>query len=361
MPTVPSRARRWIQSGEATPFFRKGVFCIRLNREPSGTQMQEIAVTLDPGSKREGFTVKSEAHTYLNIQATAVTWVSKAVKERKDMRRGRRFRKTPCRKSGSKQYSKKKVLRGRMAPSTRARWGWKLRILRWLSSMYPVTDVGVEDIKAVTKRGKRKWNRSFSPLEVGKSWFYEEIRRSGARLHLYTGYETKELRDGLRLRKSRNKLEESFSAHCVDSWVLAFAIVGGNLEPDNTSILCVEPIQLHRRELHRKKPGKRGVRLSYGSTRSMGFKRGSLIRHPKWGLAYVGGTMDGKISLHHIESGKRLTQTAKPGDCRFLTFNIWKFRRAREIHQNRGEKPEIALPPHCSTSLASRPEFLGVV
>ena len=61
MPTTPSRARRWIKSKEATPFFKRGIFCVRLNREPSGREYQDIAVGIDPGSKREGFTVKSLA------------------------------------------------------------------------------------------------------------------------------------------------------------------------------------------------------------------------------------------------------------------------------------------------------------
>ena len=35
MPTTPARAERWIKSGKATPFFRKGIFYVRLNVEPS--------------------------------------------------------------------------------------------------------------------------------------------------------------------------------------------------------------------------------------------------------------------------------------------------------------------------------------
>jgi len=58
MPTTNSRAYRWIKSGKATPFFKKGIFCIRLNKEVDNKK-QEIAVGVDPGSKREGFTVKS--------------------------------------------------------------------------------------------------------------------------------------------------------------------------------------------------------------------------------------------------------------------------------------------------------------
>src|ERR1700690_2176295 len=53
MPTTPSRARRWIKSKEATPFWKKGVFCIRLNRDPSSEIRQAVVVGIDPGSKKE--------------------------------------------------------------------------------------------------------------------------------------------------------------------------------------------------------------------------------------------------------------------------------------------------------------------
>jgi hypothetical protein len=323
MPTTPSRARRWIKSGEATPFFKKGIFCVRLNRTPSGQERQPIVATADPGSKREGFTVKSKAHTYLNFHAVAVIWVKKTVETRKNMRRGRRFRNTPCREPGPAGAMMSK--RNRLPPSTRARWGWKLRVFSVLSAIFPITDIGVEDIAAKTRRGKRKFNRSFSPLEVGKQWFYDALRRMGVTLHLRAGFETKALRDRLGLKKSKRKLEETFSAHCVDSWVIAWDILGGSGIPDNRNMVCIAPIQVHRRQLHRMQPQKGGKRPRYGGTRCHGFKTGSLVRHVKWGLAYVGGYLGERISLNHIESGKRLTQKAKPSDCRFLTFNIWKF------------------------------------
>lgn len=75
MPTTFARAEHWIKSGKATPFFRKGIFCVRLNVEPSNRHTQAVAVGIDPGSKREGYTVKSKAHTYLNQQFHAVDWV----------------------------------------------------------------------------------------------------------------------------------------------------------------------------------------------------------------------------------------------------------------------------------------------
>ena len=54
MPTTGRRAARWIASRKATPFWRRGIFCVRLNVAPSGTARQPIAVGIDPGSKREG-------------------------------------------------------------------------------------------------------------------------------------------------------------------------------------------------------------------------------------------------------------------------------------------------------------------
>src|SRR3990167_240836 len=312
MPTTLLRARRWIASGKATPFWKKGVFCVRLNIKTEENK-QPIAVGVDPGSKKEGFTVKSEAHTFLNIQADAVTWVKDAMETRRNMRRARRNRKCPCRQP---RFNRKK---GGLAPSTKARWQWKLRIINWLKKMFPVSHIVVEDIKAKTTGGRR-WNKSFSPLQIGKRWFYSQL----SNLTLKQGWETKGLRDSFGLKKTSNKLIESFDAHCVDSWVLANYIVGKHTVPDNKKILYLRPLHLHRRQLHRLCPGKGGIRKTYGSTMSIGLKRGSLVKHKKHGLVYVGGTSKNRISLYSME-GKRLGQSFKVEDCQFLTFNSWAF------------------------------------
>jgi hypothetical protein len=88
MPTTPSRARRWIKSKKATLFWKKGVFCVRLNM-PTQENKQDIVVGIDPGSKKEAFTVRSNNHTFLNIQADAVTWVKDAIEVRRKVVRGR--------------------------------------------------------------------------------------------------------------------------------------------------------------------------------------------------------------------------------------------------------------------------------
>ena len=90
---------------------------------------------------------------------------------------------------------------------------------------------------------RRSGIQSFSPLEVGKQWFYTEIEKRWKLLTLH-GYDTKEIRDRLGLKKSSNKLSETFKAHCVDSWCLAYYTVGGSDTPENTDIFCIAPIPI---------------------------------------------------------------------------------------------------------------------
>jgi hypothetical protein len=328
MPTTPSRAKRWIKSGKATPFWKKGVFCVRLNVAPSKTHRQPIAVGIDPGSKREAFTVKSQAHTYLNVQTNAVDWVKDHVEVRRNMRRARRFRNTPCRQNRKNRRHNKH----RIPPSTKARWQWKLRIAKWLTTMLPVSAFVVEDIKARTWLGSRQWNASFSPLEVGKRWFYSELARI-AHLETKTGNDTYEMRQVLGLKKSKQKLSNKFEAHCVDSWVLANWYVGGHFVPDNTTLTQVVPLKFHRRQLHRLQHAAGHIRSRYGGTLSAGLKRGSVVKHPKYGFCYLGGwalsptkkaPTRKTISLHNLQTGKRLTQNALPTDIKFLAFNSWR-------------------------------------
>jgi hypothetical protein len=191
--------------------------------------------------------------------------------------------------------------------------------------MYPIAAFVVEDIKALTQ-GKRRWDASFSPLQVGKMWLYGALGQL-APVHRKSGWETKEMREAFGLQKTGKKTAEVFSAHCVDSWVLANWHTGGHATPDNTRLLCITPLRLHRRQLHRLQPVKGGTRKPYGGTRSLGLKRGSLVRHPRYGVVYVGGFLQDRISLHALSHGKRLCQNAKPSECTFLTYNTWRTRR----------------------------------
>jgi hypothetical protein len=140
------------------------------------------------------------------------------------------------------------------------------------------------------------------------------------------GFQTKELREELGLKKTNKKLAEVWQAHCVDAWVLAHAAVGGRKTPDNTRLVCIAPLNWHHRQLQKLQPAKGGKRRREGGTLSLGIKRGTLVKHPQWGKTYVGGTMNGKLSLHAPESGKRLTQSANASDCTSIKLLRWRTR-----------------------------------
>jgi len=316
MPTRIGRVKRWVVSGKGTFFWKMHILCVRLNVDPSDDKTQKIAVGIDPGSKREAYTVKSKGHTYLNLLTETIDWIKDSLEVRRNMRKSRRFRKTRIRKCRFLNRHKSKL-----PPSTKARWQFKENIVKNLKKVFPITDIVVEDICAKTKPGKKKWNTSFSPLEVGKKWFYDQMTKYG-HLTIIQGHETKELRDSLSLKKDNNKLSDSFDAHNVDSWVLANFMVGGHEYPDNILIEKLIPLQFHRRQLHALQPVSGGERRNYGSTISMGLKRGSLVRHKECGIVYVGGTMREKMSVHDLRSGKRIARNVVLGDCKFLTFNV---------------------------------------
>jgi len=316
MPTTPQRARLLIASRQATPFIHKGVFCIRLNRAPSDNKIQPITIGVDPGSKKEGLSITTKKKTVLNIQLDAVTWVKDALESRRNARRARRQRNTPCRKNKYLNCSDKEWL----PPSTKARWQVKLNLIKSMKQIFPISTAVIEDIKAVTKPDKKKWNVSFSPLEVGKKWFYSQLESLGLNVILLQGFETSSLRKQHGFSKNSNKLSNVWDAHCVDSWVLASSQMK-SLPSIDKSMLLIKPMQFHRRQLHVFQPAKGGIRRSYGSTRSIGFRRGSIVSHPKYGVCTIGGTSKNKISLHSLTTGKRLTQSASHSDITFKSFN----------------------------------------
>jgi hypothetical protein len=316
MPCTQVRANQLIKNGKAIRRFKTGIFYIKLIERESGN-VQKVTCGIDPGSKREGFTVKSENHTYINVLSNAVDTVEDKIYVRKLMRRTRRYNKTPCRKN---KLNRK---RGGLPPSTKARWLAKLRIINILISLYPICIYIVENVGAKTKPGKTKWNRSFSPLESGKKWFYSELRKIGSVI-LKQGYETKEYRDKLGLIKTKAKLEDVFSAHNVDSWVLANSEFDQKI-PDNTSIFRMIPLNFIKRQLHCLQPGKNGIRKIFsGGTRSHGITKGTVINHYRHGYIYIGGKSNHRVSGHNIVTGKRVSQNINPWEIEELYITKWR-------------------------------------
>ena len=231
------------------------------------------------------------------------------------MRRARRARNTPYRKCKSNRVI------GGIPPSTKARWDAHLRIMKQLLKILPISIVSVEGIQTRTKQGQKKWNKSFSPIEVGKKYFYNYVEKVlKLKLYLFQGYDTYSHRKLYGYEKTSDKLSEKFEAHCVDSFSLCEMVDGGQLKLSSTKIYHLTFLEFHRRQLHVLVPAKNGIRKTYGGTRSLGLTRGTLVKHhKKYGLSYVGGSMNDRISLHNTNTKQRLCQNAKAEDCKILT------------------------------------------
>jgi hypothetical protein len=314
MPCTPARARLLLKKGKALARWNKlGVFYLQLKYavEPKN---QILAVGVDPGSKYEALSVVGTKDTVLNIMSEAVDWVKKALEQRHQMRRARRYRKTRCRK----RRGDNRRLEGKVPPSTKARWDAKLRIIAQLKRIMPISHVVVEDVKAVTRKACRGWNGNFSPIEVGKQCFYSRLKAMGLEVTAKSGNETKAFRDSLGLKKIRNKSKPVFESQCVDSWCLT-AMVTGAKHPTTKSLHYIVPLRWHRRQLHRLEAEKGGIRRRYGGTMSLGLKKGTLVKHFKYGLCYIGGSLKNRLSLHSLKTGKRITQNAKREELKVLT------------------------------------------
>ena len=71
-----------------------------------------------------------------------------------------------------------------------------------------------------------------------------------------------------------------------------------------------------------------GVRKRNGGTMSKGLKKGSLVRHQKYGLCFIGGNSEANgLSFHDLASGARVHQDAHP-NMKVLRFGSWRYRKA---------------------------------
>jgi hypothetical protein len=327
IPCSPRRAKELMIKHKAKKQWKYGIFYIKLIERDIGN-IQEISCGIDSGSKREAITVKSKNKTFINILADARTGIKESIEVRRNMRRARRFRKTPCRKN---KLNRKRNIKF-IPPSTRARWNSKLRLINILKKIYPISIYVVEDIKANTKEGKKNWNKNFSPLEIGKKYFYNILKTYG-HLILKEGWETSEKRKELGLVKTYHKLDKIFSAHNVDSWVLANFPFDIQTHPENIDMYYFQQIELHRRQLHMLQFAKGGKRKRYGGTVSLRIPKGTVVKikyKKKEIICYIGGNMNGKLSIHNMENGERISKSINKENIKYMGYiTKWKVEKIK--------------------------------
>ncbi len=342
MPCKPAKARKLLESGKAIKKWSKlGIFYIQLTFDPTSepNKNQKVVLGIDPGSKFDGYAVTTEI-VNLTGMSELPSGIADKLETRRRMRRARRYRNTrhrPCRFDNRNRE-------GFIAPSQRAKVEFRLKIVKELCKLYPATDFAVEDVRF--NHYEKRWGKHFSTVEIGKTILYTELQKIGT-LHFFNGYETKETREKLSLKKSSKKESRKPESHATDAIALAFMV-----KP--IKVTSIYPFyvwkryQNAKRQLHRLEPDTDGIRRRYGGSNSLNpFKKNDVVRF-KGELARVGGFMDKKISLHNYNlNNKRFTQNATLDNC----YRLFNQRIMFEVeHDNRSVNPVYinargTLPP----------------
>jgi len=332
MPCRPSKARKLLTKGLAEKHWNKlGQFYLRLKFELKSelNKSQQVCLAVDTGSKWDGMAVLSKKCVLTTGMLVLPSKVAEKLEQRRQMRRARRYRKTPRR---AKRFDNRRRPEGWIAPSQKSKVDFRTKVVDELCKLYPVSRFVVEDVKF--DHYKKRWGKHFSTVEIGKARLYEHLRRIGD-LKLHSGIETAKFRERMSLPKNSRKSALEWNSHAVDAIAIGCADIGCQ-NPYPPEFWVWKRFEYARRQLHRLEPGKGGVRRRYGGSWSIfPFRKGDVVSwHDK--LARVGGFMDGRISLHSFDlKNKRTTQTAKPEECAQL-FNQQVF--------SKFERPQF-LPP----------------
>src|SRR5204862_91008 len=96
------------------------------------------------------------------------------LKGRRQLRRARRFRN--CRRRPMR--SKNRRRQGFLAPSQAVIVGSRLKVMRVLFAIYPITVIGFEEVRF--HHAAKRWGANFSTVEIGKA----QVKRwQGTRRH----------------------------------------------------------------------------------------------------------------------------------------------------------------------------------
>ncbi|QHG20565.1 hypothetical protein A6V25_32920 [Nostoc sp. ATCC 53789] len=314
MPTKPSRARRWLKAGKAKVVHNDlNLFCVQLICEPSGYEVQDIALGIDPGKMFTGIGVQSSrftlftAHLILPLQA-----ITKKMNGRRILRRARRARRINrkvafhLRAHRQKRFSNRR--QGKLPPSIRANRQMELRVTKELIKHFPVSDIRYEVVKARTEKGK---GRGFSPVMVGQKFMFQWLEELCPTVS-QEGWQTSTLRRQLGLAKDKgDKSKQIPETHANDGIALAASHFmsyqsfqssngrghhwQGQVTVTKSVFRVISRPNLYRRQLHFENPvsGVTGNRKRKGGTITpFGFRSGDLVRAKKSGktvLGWIGG------------------------------------------------------------------------
>lgn len=283
MPTTPRKARLLISDGLAKPRRNKlGLFYVQMLR-PVGTKTQPMSLSVDPGAKYDGVAVASHRQVELKAMVFLPDDVPKKMETRRNLRRARRYRKTPRRPARFDNRRRKGYW---LAPTQRSKVETRLKVVRELCRIYPVRLIVTEDVRFNHARNRN--GRYFSTVEIGKTLTYREYRKL-AELKLVEVSDTDAWREKFGLPKlTARRWEQVPATHANDAVAMLAGVTG--CETNNGAPFYVwRRLRYTRRSLHRQNFQKGGVRPRFGGTANGGFfRKGDWVEAEKAGKVYRG-------------------------------------------------------------------------
>lgn len=263
MPTRFSKAKRLVSEGKARWMYSKSLRLnyVELLEPPSGVEKQDVQLGFDPGSHFDGVSVSSERCNHLNIeliqkQKKPSLQVKARIKHRSSDRRLRRsrLRQRPAR-FNSRNSSK-------MCPTIRSMLEFRKHTVSQILKLFPISKAIFE---RVAYRGPNQF--SFTQVHLGQSAFIDFLHSKIGIVKQVKGYITKAKRIKLfgKDLKTSDKGEESFFAHCLDSFSLS--VMGLVCKIKRTAICrFISKNWLNRRELEQEKnlTGNKRYLVKYG-------------------------------------------------------------------------------------------------
>lgn len=271
-PCTRSKARKLLRDGKAIKQWSKfNTFGIKLLDE--ATAITPVTVLgHDVGTKFEGFSVVCGNENNLNVmwKLPDKSSISRKLSERASCRRTRhhRGRRRECRydNRGAKEF---------LAPSQRVILYSRKKCSKELLRIFPIQNVGLEDVKF--NHSRYRWGRNFSTCEVGKNELRKFYQEDGRRLYEFAGYHTKELRAKYGYKKSSDKGKEAFESHCSDSLALACEVGSGLSIQPGDFIVINDSYRPTRRKLHYLQHSRGGVKQYYSKGTLFGIRKGKLV------------------------------------------------------------------------------------
>ncbi len=335
MPTKASRARRWVRDGKARVIQSDlRVFAVELLDEPSGRNTQDISLGIDPGSCFTGVAVVSGANTLIGLNLNLPKkQVQKRLAQRAVLRRTRRRRRIkrslPFKVRNHRQKRFDNRRQSKLPPSIRANKQLELRVVDELRRLYPIAHAYVERLNKSDSPG-------FTVAAQGQTFLIKELEKRLS-VTLVKGWETEATREWLKLPKSKNKAEQTPTAHVSDAIAQAarhFIRYAANTATIQTGYLwkgsiqvtpftfgIVERLPSRPRKMHDLTVQKGGVRDTYGGFEAThSFKNGDYCEYKT-----KRSTLKGYISANDLYQlfpvKKRLCQGVTDKNTRLLRYS----------------------------------------